>query len=161
ELPLMLLIMAGMGGLFRRPGVRIGIGLVGGLFLLVMGGRMVAESFRPPRASGRMPSRGPVATGIVLTAGNPYFLLWWATVGLALTGRAMELGAAAFGLFAVVHWLCDLAWLEVLSWMSFRGARLLGKRAQRIVPAVCGAAMLAFGVSFGWRAVSSWLAGGA
>jgi len=58
----------------------------------------------------------------VLTGGQPYFLLWWATVGLTLTNHAMEWGVLALGLFALVHWMCDLGWLEVLSFAGFKGS---------------------------------------
>ena len=74
--------------------------------------------------------------GIILTGANPYFLVWWATVGLALTTQAVELGLLAFALFSVVHWLCDLVWLEALSLASHKGTELLGGRVQRIV--LCG-----------------------
>jgi threonine/homoserine/homoserine lactone efflux protein len=89
----------------------------------------------------------------VLTGGNPYFLLWWATVGLALATKAIGLGVLAFGLFAVVHWLCDLAWLEALSLASNRGVRLLGPKSRKVVLTVCSLAMAAFGVLFLWDAI--------
>jgi len=152
EFPLMGLIMLGMGKLFAVAGVRIGIGGVGGAMLLLMGAGMLRQVRRPPAAAAGQGRRGPVLTGIVLSAGNPYFLLWWATVGLALASRAAELGALAFGLFALLHWLCDLAWLELLSWSSFKGTRLLGERAQKVVLAVCGAALVVFGGLFLYRA---------
>ncbi len=61
--------------------------------------------------------------------------------------KARELGIVAFALFAVLHWLCDLVWLEALSWTSFRGTQLLGARSQQVVVGVCGAALGALG---GW-----------
>jgi threonine/homoserine/homoserine lactone efflux protein len=160
ELPLMLLIVAGAGAVFEIPAVRIGIGLAGGAFMLWMGGQMALAVRRPAEQPGGSAARGPVVTGIVLSASNPYFLLWWATVGLALTTQAYQLGAMAFALFAAVHWLCDLAWLEVLSQASFRGTRLLKGRTQQLVLGICAAAMLLFGARFVCLAVLSWLGGG-
>ena len=148
EFPLMGLIILGVGRVFEIPGVRIGIGLAGGVMLMVMGVGMF-RAFRKSSAVTAEPSpRGPVLTGIVLSIGNPYFLLWWATVGLALATRAAKLGLVAFVLFAVLHWLCDLVWLEVLSWTTHRGSKLLGGRFQKGVLAVCGAALLFFGGLF-------------
>ena len=83
-----------------------------------------------------------------MTAANPYFLIWWTTIGLALTTQATQLGIFAFALFVLIHWLCDLIWLEALSLASFRGSKLLGPRTQRIILSVCAAAMLAFGIRF-------------
>jgi len=152
EFPLMVLIVVGLGRVFEIAGVRIAIGLAGGAMLLWMGAQMVRASRRTAAAVPAAARRGPVVTGIVLSAGNPYFLLWWATVGLALASRAAELGIVAFALFAILHWLCDFAWLEALSWTSFTGSRLLGGRAERIVLAVCGVALIVFAVLFFYRA---------
>jgi len=157
ELPLMVLIMAGMGVLFERQGVRIGIGLLGGAFLVFMGVRMLTSSSKTLDPAAGPGGRSPVWTGVVLSAGNPYFLLWWATVGLALATQAMYLGVLAFALFAAVHWLCDLIWLEALSLAAHRGARRIGERRQRIVLIVCAAVLLGFGAKFIWDAAKSWL----
>lgn len=157
EFPLMFLILAGVGAVFRIVAVRIGIGLAGGAMLLLMGIQMLLAA-RKPVAVGAAPARrGPLLTGIVLTGGNPYFLLWWATVGLALATRAVELGILAFALFAVIHWLCDLVWLEALSLAAFGGSKLLGDRAQQVVLLICGTALVVFGALFAWDAGKQWL----
>jgi threonine/homoserine/homoserine lactone efflux protein len=156
EFPLVLLIMAGVGSVLASRGFRIGIGLVGGAFLVTMGIQMLRSASAPAAVADTGKRRYPLLTGIVLTAGNPYFLVWWATVGLTLTAQAMEIGILAFGLFALVHWLCDLTWLEVLSLASHKGSRVLGGRVQRIVLGVCAVALLAFGVMFIAGAVRTW-----
>ena len=53
-----------------------------------------------------------------------------------------------FVLFAVTHWLCDLIWLEALSFASFKGAEIFGDRVQKAVLAVCAVALLLFGAKF-------------
>jgi threonine/homoserine/homoserine lactone efflux protein len=90
--------------------------------------------------------------GIILSAGNPYFLFWWATVGLALATTATGMGIWAFALFAVVHWLCDFIWLGALSWASFKGTGLFGPRSRRIVLIVCTVALFFFGLFFIYNA---------
>ena len=163
ELPLMLLIMLGMGRLFAVEGVKLGIGLTGGAVLLMMAAAMVRYLRRlspgGPQAADPPPRRSPILTGVLLSAGNPYFLLWWATIGLALATQAAELGALAFGLFALIHWLCDLAYLEALSLASFKGAKIMGDKRQKIVLAVCAAALILFGLKFITDAAQKLLAG--
>ncbi len=95
---------------------------------------MLLSLRKPLDLAGPSAKRHPLWTGLLLSAGNLYFLLWWATVG--------------FALFALIHWLCDLVWLEVLTAASFTGSKLLGVRTQRIILAVCGVAMLVFGLKF-------------
>ena len=155
EFPLMFLIMAGAGAVLTARGFRIGVGLAGGAALLLMAGFMLASLWRPEDGRAPVKAVNPVWTGVILTGGNPYFLLWWATVGLALATQAIGLGVLAFGLFAVVHWLCDLVWLEALSLTSHKGVRLLGPRSQRVVPVLCAAAMGVFGLLFVFKALTS------
>ena len=148
EVPLMLLIVAGAGTVFQVPAVKLGIGLAGGAFLLFMGGQLLLSVRTADGLEGNAEGRHPFLIGVVLTAANPYFLIWWATVGLALATRAVTLGVLAFVLFCVIHWICDLIWLEILSLASYKGTEVLGGRLQQAVMLVCGVALLAFGTMF-------------
>jgi len=148
EFPLMLLILAGAGTLFASETAKIGIGLIGGIVLLLMGAQLAVAFGKTDSHINKDGGRHPFVTGLALSAGNPYFLIWWATVGLALTTRALQFGPVAFALFAVTHWLCDLVWLELLSFASFKGTEVFGDRVQKIVLAVCAVALLLFGAKF-------------
>ncbi len=153
ELPLAIFITLGLGKVFQSPSAQFIISLVGGAILVWMAIQMLRSLAPDPVSSATATRSRPLVTGILLTAGNPYFLLWWATVGLKLATDASQLGLWAFALFALVHWLCDAGWLLVLSWASFKGTTLLGPRRQRIILAVCGAAMALFGAKFIWEAL--------
>lgn len=155
ELPLVLCIWAGVGGLFlQSETTKMLIGIVGGAFLLFMGIQMLRSVGRKNDKVIQYAGKSPLWTGIILTAGNPFFLLWWPTVGLVLIKDVQEFGRLAFALFITVHWLCDLVWLEALSWTSFKGAKLLGGRTQYAVLLVCSLTLLGFGVFFIYNAVS-------
>jgi len=156
ELPLMVVIVAGAGQLFQYQGVKTGIGLAGGAFLLMMGVQLLASIKNARYAAEGSAARHPFWTGIILTGANPYFLIWWATVGLDIALDAMKWGALVFALFAAVHWLCDLLWLEALSLASHKGTELLGPRAQQIVLLLCAALLLFFGGKFLYDAWNQW-----
>jgi len=53
-----------------------------------------------------------------------------------------------FGLFALVHWMCDLGWLEVLSYAGFKGSQALGDRIQKAISTICAVILLGFGLKF-------------
>jgi threonine/homoserine/homoserine lactone efflux protein len=149
EFPLMILLALGVGGLLTWPSVSIVIGLVGGGFLIFWGVQMFRGLATAGADAAPVTRGGPLTAGVVLSAGNPYFLLWWATAGLTLiTTARTNFGIWAFVLLALVHWSCDLVWLTALSWASFKGSVLLGPKSQRIVLAVCAAAMVGFGLYF-------------
>jgi threonine/homoserine/homoserine lactone efflux protein len=154
EFPLMVLIILGLGSIFQKDTTRIVIGAAGGIVLLYMAYGMFksAARFSNPQAGAR--GGRPILAGIILTVSNPYFLIWWATVGLALATKATQFGLYAFALFAIVHWLVDLLWVTALSLASFHGTTLLGPKLQIIILKICAAAMLLFGLFFIYNAGS-------
>lgn len=147
ELPLIVLLYFGFARFLELQGVRISVGLVGGLVLLWMAASMLKTK---PLAfdQGKDSPHGSVVAGLVTTAANPYFFLWWATVGAALLASAQEYGSAGVAAMGVTHWLCDAAWLFLISWVVFKSKRLWTGRVHRIVFGVCAAVLAGFGAWF-------------
>jgi threonine/homoserine/homoserine lactone efflux protein len=147
EVPLILILYLGASALFQHNATRITIGLAGGVFLLYMGlGLMRVKPLDV--LSQPTSTRSSFITGMLLSIGNPYFLLWWATIGLGLV-----LGAERFGLmgviaFIIVHWLCDLIWFTILSRLSYKGVETFGASLYHRVSFLCGIALLIFGGLF-------------
>jgi len=152
EFPLMIAVYLGFGRIISLPYVKPVISILGGAFLLFMAIGMF-RGMRAGELAVQKGSRTPLAAGILLTAGNPYFLIWWATVGAALVVRATAYGVAGMGALMLGHWSIDLAWLWFLSSLSFRGGSFFGRSFQRIVCAVTGAALAVFGGIFIYDAV--------
>jgi threonine/homoserine/homoserine lactone efflux protein len=158
EMPLMLLIIAGMDRLLSARSFQIAIGLAGGLVLLFMAIQMFRDAGKPVTQSGPAAAgRGPVLTGFILSATSPFFILWWATIGLGLAIQAKELGVPAFVLFTITHIMCDVVWLEILSQTSFRGARVLSDKAFAVVLKICATALVYFAAMFIWSAARNLL----
>jgi len=147
EMPMILLIWLGFATILAAPGVRIAVALIGGLVLVWMGLGMFRSS---PQAyeGGRDVARGCVAAGLTTTLANPYWFVWWVTVGAALIASASAWGIVGVAAFALTHWLCDLGWLSILSWGVFSSRRLWTPKVFRIVLAVCGSVLVGFGVYF-------------
>ena len=155
ELPLMILIMLGMEKLLESEKTQIVIGFAGGAFLLMMAIQMSIRLRTSADTEAKILKGKPVLAGIILSAGNPYFLIWWATVGLRLALNLKEFEIWAFALFAIVHWLSDFTWLQALSWASFKGSAIFGPRTQRIVLMICSLALLIFGLMFIYHAANN------
>jgi threonine/homoserine/homoserine lactone efflux protein len=152
EFPLMVLIIFGLGTIFQMTLSQIIIGIAGGLALLYMAYGMFKTASRPVAVQAGARKDKPILAGIVLTVSNPYFLIWWATVGLGLAITATKFGLHAFALFAIVHWLVDLLWVPALSLASFHGTTLFGPKVQKRVIQACAIAMLFFGLFFLYKA---------
>ena len=155
EFPLMILIMMGIGKVFQSPKFQIVVGLAGGVVLLIMAITVLISLKANDGKQEKTRRDKPVLAGLILSASNPYFLLWWATIGLALATTAKGFGIWAFALFALVHWLCDCLWLQALSWASFKGSSVLGPHRQRVVLMICSLALFAFGLIFIYHAASN------
>ncbi len=157
EIPLIFLLLFGIGVYLQTSLADIIIGLVGGLFLVWLGTQtfrdMARSSFDLKNSRGPSNTAGALVTGFVLTATNPYFLLWWAVGGLVIAQNALDFGVGTLLLFVVLHWSLDLIWLTILSMATFYGASLLNVRNQRLLMGFCGAALLFFGGMFIVRAV--------
>jgi threonine/homoserine/homoserine lactone efflux protein len=145
----MALILFGFATWADAPLVGPVVGIAGGLVLLWMGISMVVS------VRDGLPAMAPEATdgsafraGVLLTVANPYFLVWWLSVGAALLLRSTEYGGVSIVVFAGAHWLCDLAWLWFLSAAVHRGGRAFGPRFSRLVVASCGLFLLVMGVDF-------------
>jgi threonine/homoserine/homoserine lactone efflux protein len=153
EFPLIVVIILGLGKYFEMPKVKIAIGLSGGVFLLLMAIQSLLSLKSKLDNQSKVLKDKPITAGIILSAGNPYFLIWWATVGLALATQAKEWGIWAFALFAVTHWSVDLIWLLMLTWFSNKGSVLIGRQGMRIVLMICAGALFFFGLFFIYNAL--------
>jgi len=154
EFPLIFLIFLGFDSLINIPYVRESIGIAGGLFLLWMG-LDILRGLKVSELKDKMEKRSPIAAGAFLSLGNPYFIIWWATIGAALIARSAEFGIFWFAVFAVIHWLCDFLWLYFLSIISYKGGAFFGKKFQKGIFLICGIFLFFLGGKFIFDALIS------
>ena len=157
EFPLIFLIMLGLDKLLKSNRAQVGISLVGGILLVGMAIQMVMSLKKSQNTESTTLKDSPILAGMILSVSNPYFILWWATIGLALANQARGFGIWAFVLFAFVHWFCDCVCLGALTWTSFKGTKWLGTRGQRIVMLTCSGAVALFGLLFIYKAAATLL----
>lgn len=148
EFPLMALIFFSIGTVFADPLVKLGIGLVGGMFLLQMGYKMVRSRRTIAGGDEKYFPYDSLWAGAITSSVNPYFLLWWASVGAVLIYNARLFGPIIVVAFAVVHWSCDLAWYTFTSLTVFRTKHLWTPLVNEIVFGACGLIMMVFGGYF-------------
>ena len=147
EFLLMLLIYFGFAQFFVSSLIQKIIGLIGGFIMIYMGFRMIktekkiSEEYEEPKHSS-------LIAGILTTSANPYFFLWWATIGTALIMNAMIFGFMGFLVFAITHWLCDFLWYTFVSAAVFKSRRFLTKKVHNIIFGFCFAVLMGFGAWF-------------
>jgi threonine/homoserine/homoserine lactone efflux protein len=147
EIPLMVLIYFGFAHFFSNMIVRRAMGFAGGLMLGSMGVQMFRA--RDYVEGGQRGFRfSSLFSGVATTGANPYFYLWWATIGSALVLNSALFGLIGFLLFALVHWSCDLFWYLFISQTVYRSRRLWNPKIHRVVHGVCSAILIVFGAWF-------------
>jgi threonine/homoserine/homoserine lactone efflux protein len=127
---------------------------IGGVALLAFGMLTILES-RHARISPEQDispdertAARPFVAGVVTSISNPYFWLWWFTVGSALLISAYEGGIATAVAFILGHWTADLGWFTLVSLSIHKGKFFLKERGYRITLAACGIFLVIFGAYY-------------
>jgi threonine/homoserine/homoserine lactone efflux protein len=160
ELSLVMAIVYGIGQLLARAAVVGGIGIVGGSVLIWMGWGMLRDSRKASlvlEGQSGVVGLHPVLAGILSSLSNPYWTIWWATIGLTYIVFSLKHGPLGISLFYTGHILADFLWFVFVSSLVHHGRRWISDRAFQKVIGVCGALLLVFGVYFGYSGVESFL----
>lgn len=147
EFPLMLLIFFGFASFFTSGLMRFLVGLVGGVMLIYMGVGMLRLKLKNFNGKEKVYHNSLVA-GALTTAANPYFFLWWATIGFTLIVNATIFGIKGFIIFMVAHWLCDLSWYMLISLSIFKSKRILNMKKGKWILNLCALTLILFGLWF-------------
>lgn len=153
EVLMVVLVLTGLSMILGEYSYMIII--VGGVALLAFGLLTVLESRHASidLSGGNGVADDPVLAGVVTSISNPYFWIWWFTVGSAILISAMEGGWPLLVAFIAGHWFADLGWFTLVSVGVHRGRFFLTDRGYRYMLAVCGLFLMAFGI---WFLVSGW-----
>ena len=79
-----------------------------------------------------------VGQGILVSLANPYWSLWWATIGLAYVLQSRRWGIAGVIVFFLGHIAADLLWYSTVSFSVGKGRAVFTTKIYRAV--VCGSA---------------------
>lgn len=153
ELPLMILIAVGLDKYLQINWVRVAIGVLGGLFLFKMGFGLLKNIFSTKIGYDNF-NYTPIQAGVILSISNPYFLIWWTTVGAMLLSGAYQFGLIGVILFMLIHLGCDFLWYIFLSSLTFKGGQFFGQRLQQVLFAICGLFLLFFSGKFLYDAIN-------
>jgi threonine/homoserine/homoserine lactone efflux protein len=98
--------------------------------------------------SGDAPLPRPVLAGALTSAANPYWVIWWATVGLAYLTKSYAAGVVGVSAFYVGHVLGDLTWYSLVSIVIAAGRRFIDAAVYRAMLTVCAGFMLTLAAVF-------------
>lgn len=157
ELALILALVFGLAAFLTLDIVGKLVALIGGAFLIWMGfgmardvyrGRISLEIIRGDQRAGGTRGMHPVLAGILVSLANPYWILWWATIGLGYITLSLKQGTAGVASFFGGHIMADLIWYSLISAAVVGGGRMLNVKVFRAVILVCGVFLVFLGGSF-------------
>ena len=152
ELALIAALATGLSEFMEHELVTVVVGLMGGTVLIGMGLMTVRrgrQKITMPTASPEM-GRGKmlVLSGALVSISNPYWLIWWITIGMAYLLWSLNLGIAGVASFFTGHILADLAWYALVAFIVASGRKALNDTVYRGLLIVCGLALLSLGGYF-------------
>jgi len=147
EIPTITVIFFGLSIFLKNDLLLATIGLLGGAILLYMG-YDVMRSRKEVLTSCTTKDKDPFWAGVTTTAFNPGWLLWWATVGAALTATAVTFGWWMLPFFVMVHVACDFLWEGFVGMTIFDTKGKWSTDWHQRVIAGSGVLMMVFAIMF-------------
>ncbi|OPY26251.1 MAG: LysE type translocator [Methanobacterium sp. PtaU1.Bin242] len=151
EITLIFIIMAGFSWLIGSTTAAMIIGTLGGIMLIYMGYNNSKSSNKllNIQKDGLSQRYGSVFGGIITSISNPYFFIWWATIGMAFMFKGLEI-AGIIGLlgFLIGHWSADMSWYSTVSFLTSKGSEIMTDEHYDMIMKICGIFLIILGIYF-------------
>jgi threonine/homoserine/homoserine lactone efflux protein len=151
ELALVVLIILGITPFLASPSTKMIISIVGGLVLIIMGYGLIRDA----RGAKLLITEGeghkgihPVLSGVIGSISNPYWSIWWVTIGMGYLVSSLKFGWLGVAVFFIGHIMADLGWYSLISLAIAKGKKGIGDRGYRFLLYCCGTFLIFFGLWF-------------
>ena len=167
EMGIVILLLLGFSFVLKNMTVVRIIGVSGGLILILFGASIIRDIFNgnistnflntrdePKKDSGPIEDKGienPVIGGIMVSMSNPYWWVWWATIGFAsmIQFNISFKNWPKLLAFFLGHEAGDLIWYLLVSTLAFFGLRHMNRKAYYTILMFCALFMVLFGIYLG------------
>jgi len=153
ELTIFLLILVGVSSSISET-MMLYLTIIGGLMMVLLG-LMLIKSAKEVSTMDILASESrlnfsfnPIYAGILTSALNPYFVIWWLAAGTAIILHEYMISIFAVVAFIVGHWIADLGFLVAVSSSSSKGKELISQRTYKRMLYFCGGLLMVFGLWF-------------
>jgi threonine/homoserine/homoserine lactone efflux protein len=122
---------------------------IGGIALIAFGALTIAGSRKATmRTTSTRTVVNPYMAGFVTSAANPYFWIWWLSIGSAMVIAGLQGGLVLVGALMIGHWSADIVWLTLVSTGVSRGRTIVSDTAYQKIIALCGIFLILFGAYY-------------
>ena len=149
EFPLIVFLGLGTISFETFPEYRILITVIGAIGLFVFAGLQIKSIFRKDFGDKSNPSKNSFFAGILLSALNPFFLIWWLTIGFVLITESIMLwGFSGILILFIFHIWMDYVWLFAVAGFASKAKNILSNRNYKILIIGLSILLIYFGVDF-------------
>jgi threonine/homoserine/homoserine lactone efflux protein len=157
ELGLVVLLLLGIGALINQPVIMGIVGLTGAVILWWLGYGLLhsARTAQLDLTAGDSRAIHPFWAGIFMSLANPYWLIWWVTLGLGYVLFAYKYGLWGVLFFFIGHFMADLIWYSMVSVAVAQGKKFISDRLYHGFMVVCALFLMVFGCYFGYQGIKT------
>lgn len=146
ELLMVAALMLGLSPLFKNDVFFVFVALAGGtaMFWMAFGMFRSLPTLTVHSSVAVDRKNNLVVAGALMSLANPYWIIWWATIGIGYITHCQKMGFAGVGVFYSGHILGDVLWYVAISIAISKGRRLFTDRTYQVMIGCCGAFLVAF-----------------
>ncbi len=152
EFTLIMLFAIGLLRFAHEPSIKQTIGILGGIALILFGSFQVRNAIKrnvKQNTSQHSDTKRLFIIGMVFTGLNPYFIIWWLTVGAQLIVLSLEFASMIGVIFMYIcHVWMDYVWLIGISHFAKKGRNIIGMKWYVPMLGIFGIILIYFGVQF-------------
>ena len=89
-----------------------------------------------------------VGKGILISLANPYWYIWWLTIGAAFMVRSVTISFGGVSAFYIGHILADFIWFLFVGFVVSTGRRFLNQKVYIGILLACSAFLVYLGIRF-------------
>ena len=149
EFPLIVFLGLGTISLETFPEYRILITVIGAIGLFVFAGLQIKSIFGKDFRNKTNSNKNSFLAGIFLSALNPFFIIWWLTIGIVLITESIALwGFSGILILFIFHIWMDYVWLFAVAGFASKAKNVLSNNKYKILIVGLSIILVYFGVQF-------------
>lgn len=154
EFILVISILLGLSSILKSSTFIISISIIGGSILIYMGYDMIKSAKNLTLDTKKIKNKdkgiynSSIIAGAMVSLANPYWILWWATIGMGYLMSAIKFKIIGIAIFFTGHILADLAWYSLVSFGISKGKKIMKDTTYHVIIKLCGVFLIIFGGYF-------------
>ena len=152
ELFVVIGISVGINQVFDSNFIAKTISLFGGIMLIILGIQTIISNkeveLNDTNQTSALNSKTLLLQGALVSLSNPYWFIWWVTIGATLIINASDQGVLGIASMYIGHILADIVWYTAVSLILVSGFKFLSNKIYHYLLLFCGIFLCLMGIYF-------------